>query len=590
MTYPVYPAPVKLFGNNANRRLVGFNLSTQQVNVGSLNPKGKAVLSNASSAFAVLATQYGQYGCFMGLDPNGIPKISAVGANGSFTFDGKNVAISGSITASSGLITGDLQIGVGGDIRSGMTAYQTGTGFWLGTIAGPNPQFSIVDTFGNFIKFDASSSNPIQISSTGVINVLSSKQIDDGGWKNLASYNFISSLPTTRAGYGITDAQGTLPNAAASGQVLQRDNGGSPYFAAKYGPETAAQVLTLTTTQAFTAATYVQVGVTVGYPKPSIATMGTCICYFTYSASVAGLLLGLKMQNSHDGGVTWNDTSDETRTLVGTGSQQGLLRCDTAAMGSGDYQVRLMAANASGSGTITLTEVHVLMIMCPNTGFYTISGPLTSTIPATGSGNCSAAYPTTTCTASENVTVNPSGGTPPYTYSWSVVSGTGTITAGATSQTCTVSDTETTSDTGATSNTTIKCTVTDSVPNNATSGNDVITNTFTRTYNAISGSVANNDGSCTRSLCNGSCTAQGTLTANPTGGNGAYTYSWSVTSGGGSIISGSTSQTCTVSQSILATGSGNTKSTTCKCAVNDTRGTGSVNMSGTVNLTATCNA
>lgn len=490
--------------------------------------------------------------------------------------------------------TGTLVISKGGNIHSGETAYQTGIGFWLGTDANGNPQFSIVDSNGNYIKFDGSSATPIQISSTGLINALSSKQVDDGGWKTLAQYNFIGGLPTTRAGYGITDAQATLPNATAVGQVLQRDNGGAPYFNQKYGPEMNYGEVGLGS-QGFTSSSYVQYGGTLGIPKPGVPVSIFVHARLQMTASAGTINAGFKLQWSLNGGSTWVDQDDPSYTAATTTGGSIILTGASGIGGvsaSGDIQFRLLVANLNALGTLNMSpEGYIAAFIFPNSNFYIIGAALSATIPSTGAGNCSAAMPATTCTASENVTVNPSGGTPPYTYSWSVVSGTGTITAGATSQTCTVSDTETTADSpGATSNTTIKCTVTDSVPNNATSGNDVITNTFIRTYNAISGSVANNDGSCTKQICPQSCSAQGTLTANATGGNGIYTYSWSITSGGGTILSGSTSQTATIGQTGSTSPGGTIRSTTGKCAVNDTRGTGSVNMSGTVNLTFTCNS
>ena len=53
-----------------------------------------------------------------------------------------SATITGAITASSGSVTGDFQIGSGGRIRQGQTAYDTGTGFWLGDVSG-TPKFSI---------------------------------------------------------------------------------------------------------------------------------------------------------------------------------------------------------------------------------------------------------------------------------------------------------------------------------------------------------------------------------------------------------------------------------------------------------------
>ena len=499
------------------------------------------------------------------------------------------------ITKSLSAITaniGNLVMGNNGSIAIGETAYATGAGIWMGIDPSGNPQFSIQDKNGNFINIAMNSGGVLAISSSGLANALTSKQVDDQGWRNTGIFGQISGLPTTRGGYGITDAQGTLPNATTVGQVLQRDNGGAPYFSAKYGTETNAFVASIIPSVAtLTSTTYIQVGVTVGFQKPATPSYVSVFCYFKYLGTATGLQLGLIFQRSLDGGATWGDTNDEgpyTLTTQGVGATH-MLRVDTALTGSGDFQIRLKAANGGGTGTITMQEGHVLCIVCPNSSFYTIAGALAAVVPSTATGNCTATYPTTTCTVSANVTVTPSGGTPPYTYSWSVVSGAGTITAGSTSQTCAVSDTETATTGGATFNTTVKCTVSDSIPNNATSGNCVITNTYTLVYPAITATVSTTNGSCSKSICGTSCTAHGSATANPSGGNGSYTYSWSVTAGTGTITAGSTSQTCTVSDTEATTSSpGTSYTTTVQCSVNDTRGTGAVTPSNNVKLTFSC--
>lgn len=484
---------------------------------------------------------------------------------------------------------GKLVINKGGSVSSGETAYATGTGFWLGTDPSGNPQFSLVDSNGNYVKFDGSSPNPVQISSTGLIGALSSKQVDDGAWKTLASYRFITGLPTTRSGYGITDAQGTLPVAAGVGYVLQQDNSGAPYYSQKYGAELNCFAADFGSA-GFTSNSFVQLGSTFGIVRPAINCTLNAILSFLCVSNLGTPGLNVEFDYSTDGGTTW--TVGQTAGIIAnnTGNSFGTLVIKNVARGTGDFQVRCRCENTAGANTITVVA-RAIIYLCPNNNFYTITGALSSSIPATGTGNCNATFPATTCTASVNVTVTPGGGTPPYTYIWAIVSGTGTITAGSTSQTVTISDTETATAGGANFNTTINCKVTDSVPNNVTSSNDVITNTFTLVYAAISGSVANNDGSCTKQNCGGGgCTASGTLTANATGGNGSYTYSWSVTSGGGTITSGATAQTATIQQTHTAVSGGVTVSTTCQCATNDTRGTGSVNLSGTVNLTFYCNS
>lgn len=487
--------------------------------------------------------------------------------------------------------TGTLIINKGGSVSSGETAYAVGSGFWLGTDASGNPQFSIQDTEGNFINIAASGTNVLAISSSGLINALTSKQIDDLGWKNTAVWLDLTGIPSTLSGYGITDAQGVLPNATNVGQVLQRDNSGSPYFSVKYGPEINSGVIALPTT-GLTSASLIQVGKNLGFVNPGNNVNVVSYLSWESDTSSGALLLEIHLQYSSDGGSSWTDIqafsgghaipiSTSTSCLCMGGAVTGV-NC------TGDLQFRVTAANASGVNTLHVNQAILSVWLIPNGNFYTTTPSLSSTIPATGSGNCTAAYPATTCTASKSVTVTPNGGVPPYTYFWSVVSGTGTITAGSTSQTCTVSDTETATFAGATHNTTIDCKVTDSASSNATSGNDVITNTFTLVYAPINATVSTTNGSCNTNLCSTNCQAEGTATANPSGGNGSYTFSWSVVSGPGSITGGSTSQTCFVSET-HGTGPGpHIDNTTVKCSVNDTRGTGAVTPQGTVSLTFSC--
>lgn len=482
---------------------------------------------------------------------------------------------------------GNLIIEMGGSLSSGETAYAVGSGFWLGTDSSGNPQFSIQDTQGNFINIAASGTNVLAISSSGLINALTSKQIDDLGWKNTAVWLDLTGVPSTLSGYGITDAQSTLPNAAGVGQVLQRDNSGSPYFSSKYDGQLNAGAITHSGTQAFTSNTDVLFGtiLDMGQP-PNGVTAFFDMKFFLYGTSSPNALI--KLQYSLNSGSTWTVVDSDTYTTSSIGADvvfRGFINNITF---TGDLQVKVTIANASGANTVSARDLILTCFVVPNANFTSVVGALTSTVPATGSGNCTAAYPATTCTASLNVTVTPSGGVPPYTYLWSVVSGTGTITAGSTSQTCTVSDTETATFAGATHNTTIDCKVTDSASSNATSGNDVITNTFTLVYAPITATVSTTNGSCNTNLCSTNCQAEGTATVNPSGGNGSYTYSWSVVSGPGSITGGSTSQTCFVSETNSTTSGPRINNTVVQCSVNDTRGTGAVTPQGTVSLTFSC--
>jgi len=516
----------------------------------------------------------------------GTPRMSLGSSTKGFTWDGTTFTVNGVINALSGNFTGGVTLGNGGAVSSGETAYATGTGFWLGTTAGGVPQFSLQDGKGNFFNISANGTNALALSSSGVSGVLTSKQIDDQGWSQTASWLNITQTPTTLAGYGITNAQTTLPNATAVGQVLQRDNSGAPYFNTKYGPE--LNVFTaIFGGGTFTAASLVQLGNTFGVPAPAIATTYNAILQFSYSTNAGTPSLLLHFDYSTNSGSTW--TTAQPLTLVtSTGGAVGVANVSNIASGTGDFQIRVMCENTSAVDTISVNG-RALVYSCTNNNSYSITGAVTSAVPSTATGNCVATYTATTCAASENVTCTPGGGTPPYTFLWSVVSGAGTITAGSTAQTCTVSDTETATTGGATFNTVIKCKVTDSASGNATSSNCTITNTYTLVYPSITATTSVTNGICSASTCGNTCTATGTATANATGGNGSYTYSWSVTSGTGTISSGSTSQTCTVSDTEATTTAPGTRyPTTVQCAVNDSRSTGSVNTSGTVGLKFSC--
>lgn len=137
-----------------------------------------------------------------------------------------------------------------------------------------------------------------------------------------------------------------------------------------------------------------------------------------------------------------------------------------------------------------------------------------------------ASTPTATITASTNIlcnggnngsaTVTPSGGSAPYTYSWSPSGGTGATETGLTAgtYTCTITDSD-------------GCSATDSV---------TLTEPPLLTSSISSSNI----------LCNGAAT--GSATMNPVGGNPGYTYSWSPAGGSGPMANGLTAQsyTCTV--------------------------------------------
>lgn len=102
------------------------------------------------------------------------------------TWDGTNLLITGAITATSGTFTGavnatsgnftgSVSISSGGDIRSGQTAYDSGTGFFLGSPSG-NPRFSIGNSAGNKMTWDGTTLNIV-----GTITGTLTGSIDSSG-------------------------------------------------------------------------------------------------------------------------------------------------------------------------------------------------------------------------------------------------------------------------------------------------------------------------------------------------------------------------------------------------------------------------
>jgi gliding motility-associated-like protein len=174
-------------------------------------------------------------------------------------------------------------------------------------------------------------------------------------------------------------------------------------------------------------------------------------------------------------------------------------------------------------------------------GGYTVTVTDANGCVSTASVNVpNAGSPTAVITASTNVlcfggnngdaTVTPSGGTLPYTYSWSPIGGTGATGTGLTAGTYTVTVTDANG-----------CTATDTV---------TITEPPVLTASATSSPV----------LCNGGNTGSATVT--PVGGVGPYTYSWAPSGGTGATENNLTAQsyTCTVTDA-------NGCSTTASCTV-----------------------
>jgi hypothetical protein len=115
-----------------------------------------------------------------------------------------NASFTGSVTAASGSIAGwtisstELVAPSGSAIRSGQTAYDTGTGFFLGNVAG-TPKFSIGNSAGNKLTWDGSA--------LAITGTLTSTTGTIGGW-TLGATSLTSGSGATTVGL---DSGGTNP-------------------------------------------------------------------------------------------------------------------------------------------------------------------------------------------------------------------------------------------------------------------------------------------------------------------------------------------------------------------------------------------
>jgi uncharacterized repeat protein (TIGR03803 family) len=166
-------------------------------------------------------------------------------------------------------------------------------------------------------------------------------------------------------------------------------------------------------------------------------------------------------------------------------------------------------SRTAGTYTCTITD----NAGCTKTQTVTITQPAAAL-------SASATQTNVSCfgLATGSATVTPSGGTSPYTYSWTPSGGTAATASGMTAAnyTCTVTDNK-------------GCTFPKTV-------------TITQPAAALSSSVS----SITPVTCNGG--SDGAATVTPTGGTTPYTYSWTPTGGTAATVTGQTSgaYTCTI--------------------------------------------
>jgi hypothetical protein len=463
---------MKLIGDNVGRRLISYRnpnlgVPTQQAVVTAepivIDADGAGVQSSGMPSFNVGT------GFYLGM-ANGVPVFAVGSSDQGMSWDGTTLNVTGVLEALSAIISGDVEIGEGGEVRSGMTAFNSGTGFWLGTDGSGNPQFALVDQFNNYIIYDGSTASPLSISSTALIQALSSLQTDDAGWSQSAVWGSITGLPTTLAGFGITDAQPLIADAAGTGYVLKRDNGGAIYstpqydYTNNYAYQELSQISVNSTSQTVW-------GNTLVLPNPGTAVSFMAEINGYVDFDTANSVIILVVEYSVDGGATFN-SPNAVRCINNSTSSPSPISASvgfTNVTPTGDIWVRSRARLVAGSANTFLKDGVLRARVIPYSSF-TALGNLVASVPGTAAMSCSALYPITSCTTNGTVTCTVTTGIPPFTYSWTKVSGTGSIASGGATATVTLTDTETTADGGATHTTTVKCTVTDAQTYATTAG------------------------------------------------------------------------------------------------------------------------
>ena len=176
-----------------------YRLTTEKVEVPfDISPdrivSGSSVSTISQSIGLVLSGKTGfsndETGYILGND-KGIQKFYIGTATNYLNFDGTNVLMSGSLSAATGTL-GTLTITSGGHIKLGQTAYNTGTGFWLGDDSG-TAKFSIGNPAGNYLTWDGAA---LTIKGD-LIAIGAEKMVEVGGF--YASDNLKNSNDTARS-------------------------------------------------------------------------------------------------------------------------------------------------------------------------------------------------------------------------------------------------------------------------------------------------------------------------------------------------------------------------------------------------------
>lgn len=120
-------------------RIDGVGIDTETVGGETSLIIGDGGVTNAKISGAIQSTAYSSGTAGWKIDKDGDAEFN-------------DAVFRGTLTAASGTL-GDINLPTGGDIRSGQTAFNTGTGFFLGNVGG-TPKFSIGSSTGNRMTWD----------------------------------------------------------------------------------------------------------------------------------------------------------------------------------------------------------------------------------------------------------------------------------------------------------------------------------------------------------------------------------------------------------------------------------------------------
>lgn len=459
---------MKLIGDNAGRNIIlwqhpTFGVGAQQ----QLDTSTPIVLSSEGSIQIGQDTFNQGDGAYLGI-LNGVPVFSLGNVGAGLSWDGNVLNITGNLVALGATISGDVNVGTGGDIRSGMTAFMVGTGFWLAANSG-NPQFAVGNPAGDYMSFDTATGRVVINVPNGAVYAVTATMNDTANLGSTATWGQISGTPTTLAGYGITDGQSALGSAPGPDYILSDDGNGNHSWVQHYGNNctTYGDILTDTAVTSTTFKNWGGTNVAISVANPGVSvTILADINGFVNNDTANVNVCRFSLEYSTDGGTNWSSpSSNQASTPATSGYKVPVYHaiCVNNVTPTGDISVRCVVSLTSGTNSMTFTNGTIRVQVVPNNTGYTVNGVLSITVPATSSQTATTSPPATTATTVKLLKSQPTGGTTPYTaFSWAKVSGTGTLT-NTTSQTVTITDTETTAvSPGNTATTTVNCTVTDS--------------------------------------------------------------------------------------------------------------------------------